>query len=290
MSDSAISHVSDTARWVAIYRAMESERPDALFRDPYARMLAGDEGERIVDGLRKGRKFAWPMIVRTAVMDEIIERSVNEEGCDGVLSLGAGLDTRPYRLDLPASLVWIEADLPGISAYKREKMAGEDPICALELAEVDLADEGQRTEFLRRAGRAATRILVVTEGLLGYLEPDDVAALARDLHAQETISTWLTDLGSPRLVRMMNRNWGKAMEKTPFRFAPEEGTAFFEPFGWEELSFRPIFDESIRLGRTLRFARFWRFLGSLYPKKKQEEFRRMSGIVLLGRRETPTAS
>ena len=36
-----ISHVSDTAHWVAMYRAMESERPDALFRDPHARRLAG---------------------------------------------------------------------------------------------------------------------------------------------------------------------------------------------------------------------------------------------------------
>ena len=44
----AITHVSDTARWVAIYRAMESERPDALFRDPYARRLAGPRGEQIV--------------------------------------------------------------------------------------------------------------------------------------------------------------------------------------------------------------------------------------------------
>ena len=67
-----ISNVSDTARWVAFYRAMETERPDALFRDPFARRLAGAQGEAIVRSLPKGRSMAWPMIVRTAVMDEII--------------------------------------------------------------------------------------------------------------------------------------------------------------------------------------------------------------------------
>jgi O-methyltransferase involved in polyketide biosynthesis len=36
-----IEHISDTARWVAFYRAMETERPDAIFRDPFARQLAG---------------------------------------------------------------------------------------------------------------------------------------------------------------------------------------------------------------------------------------------------------
>ena len=44
-----ISNVSDTARWVALYRAMETDRPDALFKDPYARRLAGAEGEEIVN-------------------------------------------------------------------------------------------------------------------------------------------------------------------------------------------------------------------------------------------------
>ena len=71
-----IQHVSDTARWVALYRAMESERPDALFHDPYARRLAGPRGERIVDTMPKGRSWAWPMIVRTAVMDELILRAI----------------------------------------------------------------------------------------------------------------------------------------------------------------------------------------------------------------------
>ncbi len=85
-----VSHVSDTARWVAIYRAMESERPDALFHDPFARRLAGELGETIVQGLVKGRQMDWPMIVRTAVMDEIIMRLVNDHAIDTVLNLAAG--------------------------------------------------------------------------------------------------------------------------------------------------------------------------------------------------------
>ena len=41
-----IENISDTARWVAVYRAMETERPDAIFRDPFAARLAGDTGRR----------------------------------------------------------------------------------------------------------------------------------------------------------------------------------------------------------------------------------------------------
>ena len=91
-----IEHVSDTARWVALYRAMESERPDALFHDPYARRLAGERGERILASLKQGRTWAWPMIVRTAVMDELILRGIARDRVDTVVNLAAGLDTRPY--------------------------------------------------------------------------------------------------------------------------------------------------------------------------------------------------
>ena len=55
---SGLTNVSDTARWVAMYRAMESERQDALFRDPYARSLAGLSGEAILDAIPKARATA----------------------------------------------------------------------------------------------------------------------------------------------------------------------------------------------------------------------------------------
>ena len=116
-----IANISDTAFWVAVYRAMESERPDAHFHDPYARLLAGRHGEQIVRKLPFAKSAAWAMIVRTIVMDEFIMRCVNE-GAGTVVNLAAGLDARPYRLPLPASTQWIEVDLPDILTYKEEKL------------------------------------------------------------------------------------------------------------------------------------------------------------------------
>jgi O-methyltransferase involved in polyketide biosynthesis len=75
----AIEHVSDTARWVAVYRAMETERPDRIFSDPFARRLAGDRGQAIVDEMKRGKSMAWAMIVRTAVFDELILNVIRRE-------------------------------------------------------------------------------------------------------------------------------------------------------------------------------------------------------------------
>src|SRR5947209_2390224 len=118
-----IENISDTARWVAFYRAVESDRPDAIFRDPYARRLAGERGEAIAQTLPGGRSSGWAMVVRTAVIDEILMRLVEREDIDSVLNLAAGLDARPWRLALPPTLLWTDADLPEILAYKQNALA-----------------------------------------------------------------------------------------------------------------------------------------------------------------------
>src|SRR5258708_23273463 len=113
MAEPIVSNVSDTARWVAVYRAWESARPDALFSDPLAGRLAGDRGKAIAALAPRMTRSGWPMGVRTKLMDDLILASV-EEGCNCVLNLAAGFDTRPYRLALPASLSLIQASLAGI--------------------------------------------------------------------------------------------------------------------------------------------------------------------------------
>lgn len=281
-----IGNISDTARWVAVYRAMESERPDAIFQDPYARRLAGPEGEAIVKHLPGGKRSAWPMIVRTAVMDEIILRVISRDGVTTVLNLAAGLDTRPYRLGLPASVRWFDADLPGILDYKARHLEGETPRCAYEAVKIDLTDATARDVLFDRVARTGPT-LVIAEGLLVYLDPQAVLDLARSLHARDTFRWWLIDIAAPKLVKMLERRWGAHLRAggAPFRFFPEGGTVFFEPAGWHETEFRSVFEEAHRLNRTMRLAWLWRFLGRLSSERKRKEFFRMSGIVLLGRTE-----
>src|SRR5467141_5265857 len=108
-----IRNISDTARWVAVYRARETERPDALFRDPFARRLAGQRGEEIAAALSGRMREEWPLVLRTYLFDSFIADTVLQ-GADMVVNLAAGLDTRPYRMDLPRSLQWVEVDLPEI--------------------------------------------------------------------------------------------------------------------------------------------------------------------------------
>ncbi|HEY3155533.1 MAG TPA: class I SAM-dependent methyltransferase [Candidatus Eisenbacteria bacterium] len=87
-----IRNISDTARWVAVYRARETERPDALFRDPYARRLAGKRGEEIAAVMDARSRADWPFPIRTYLFDSLIAEHVRGGG-DRVVNLAAGLDT-----------------------------------------------------------------------------------------------------------------------------------------------------------------------------------------------------
>ncbi len=276
-----IRNVSDTALWVAIYRAMESERPDAIFKDPFARRLGGERGEAIVRTMPQGAATAWPMIVRTAVMDELILRCV-EQGAATVLNLAAGLDARPYRMPLPATLRWFHVDLPEMVAYVKERMARETPRCQLEFAALDLLDAPARRALFARAA-AQGPVVVITEGLLIYLTAEQVGSLARDLHDVAGARWWISDIASPMLLKMLAKRWQPKLREgnAAMQFAPAEGTAFFAPHGWREAEFRSTWDEALRLKRTMRGAWLWKLLTPLYSKKRQEEGRRMAGIILL---------
>ncbi len=279
-----IRNVSDTAHWVAMYRALESARPDALFRDPWAERLAGERGREILARIPGGKRWGWPMVVRTAVMDEIVLREVSR-GIDTVVCLAAGLDMRPYRLPLPPDLRWVEIDLPAILEEKIG-MVGQAPArCRVERIVADLADAGARRDALARAVAGSRAALVMTEGLLIYLAPESVAALAKDLAALPALRLWLLDLAHPLALKWMSKLWGRVVAEggAPFRFAPEESTRFFEPFGWREREFRGATAEAHRLKRASASIRLWSVMMRFAPPQRRAVFARFSGFVLLER-------
>lgn len=281
----AIEHVSDTARWVAVYRAMETERPDAIFRDPFAHRLAGERGQAIVDGLNQGRSLAWAMITRTAVFDEMILDLVRRERVDLIVNLACGLDARAWRLDLPADLHWVDVDFQVMIDYKTEILKDERPVCRYEAIAADLTDDRARSALFARLGGGAKRALVISEGLLIYLTPEQVRTLASDLHSQASFRWWLIDLAHPRLLKLMTKTWGGAVSggNAPFQFAPDEGTGFFLPLGWREIAFRAQGDEAQRLKREMRGMWIYRLMSVFMPKKQREIWRRFAGYVMFER-------
>jgi methyltransferase (TIGR00027 family) len=276
-----VRNISDTARWAAVFRANETQRPDALFRDPYAARLAGALGVDIANTLPEGNSYAWAWVARTYLFDQFILREI-QQGVDMVVNLAAGLDARPYRMQLPPALQWVEIDLPEILTYKEGILAGERPTCRLERIRLDLSDiEARKPVFAELAGRAR-KIIVLTEGLLIYLEPSQVVALAKDLSGHSQFQRWILDMHSPGLLRMMQRTTGKQLSQVgaPFKFGPAEGPQFVEPYGWRAVDVQGLLKTAARFKRPPFGLR----LLSLLPEMKGAQGSRpWSGVCLFER-------
>lgn len=284
MAKPPINDVSDTAYWIAHHRAVETARIDALFRDPLAGRLAGEYGGKIAAGMPHSRMIGWSIVMRTCIIDDFIQAAVSS-GADTILNLGAGLDTRPYRMTLPQSLRWIEADYPHIVEYKQFLLTDERPHCQLERVKIDLANGPDRRKLLSDVNARANKMLVLTEGVIPYLSLQEAALLADDLRATDHICCWLVDYFSPQAMKFrQNRRMKRAMRNAPFRFAPADWFAFFEEHGWRATELRYFVDEGQRRRRPIPLS--WHFkaalkiLGAVAPNQR-DALGKFAGYALL---------
>ncbi|MHA3775662.1 class I SAM-dependent methyltransferase [Verrucomicrobiota bacterium sgz303538] len=281
MENTPIRHVSDTAFWVATFRARETERPDAVFRDPLARRLVGEEGERIVEQMERPAAVGWSVVVRTCLIDDYIRHAL-PQGVDVILNLGAGLDTRPYRMELPNDLLWIEVDYPGIIQFKEERLQNERPRCRLERVSVDLAVREERIRLFSEVQSRSRKVLILTEGVLPYLTNENVSELAEDLHAQSHFEFWVVDFWSRLFAaRMRKSKTFKKLRNAPFRFDPPEWTEFFKKEGWEVDQVRYLAMEGKKIGRRPPIPMWLKIVGTFLPAEKKKQYAQMSGYALL---------
>ena len=280
--DSSIKNVADTALWVATYRADESERPDALFHDRQAGMLAGDRGRSIAASMPYPAMMSWLLVIRTVAIDRLVLKAISL-GVDTVVNLGAGLDTRPYRMELPASLRWIEVDFPNTITYKNEKLAGEKPVCRLERIAADLSDVNLRRRLFQRIGAESRSALIITEGVIMYLSSDDAAALSRDLFAVPSFHFWIQDYRQNASKQRMPRRMKRVFKDSPFRFDKDEWLSFFAAHGWTIDQKILAYDESVCVKRPFPLVFPWNVLMRIAPKKTREQWRQSSGYVLYGK-------
>jgi methyltransferase (TIGR00027 family) len=280
----AIQNVSDTAFMVAGWRALETERAKPLFRDALAAKVAGAHGKTILAAVPKAFVGAWSVVIRTVIIDDLIREAI-AEGVDTILNLGAGLDTRPYRMELPKELRWVEVDYPHVIALKEARLADETPCCRLERIELDLTARTARCRFLAEMNADAANILVLTEGVAPYWTESDVAALADDLKATDKVRYWIIDYFSPEAIRYGKKMRARFVRNAPFQFAPKDWFGFFEVHGWRAREARYIVEEGERLGRPfplpflakvgLAFA--WPFV----PRDRRKKMKRFAAYVLL---------
>jgi methyltransferase (TIGR00027 family) len=283
-----INHVTDTAFWVASLRAVETRRRDAVFQDPLSAVLAGEHGRRIARSLSGSAATSWAVVIRTAAIDRLIDGAL-QQGVDTVVNLGAGLDTRPYRLSLPQRLRWIEIDHPRLIQSKQSLLASHEAACRVERWGLDLADRALRNAALADIGAQSSRTLLIAEGVIPYWSNESVALLAEDCRSVPSFRYWILDFDNAGRRKTPAR-WADRLTAAPFLFHVDDWFAFFAGCGWQARDIITSAEESVRVRRPYPAASPLGLLMRALPKEMRRRILSTSGATLLERREEPAAA
>lgn len=206
--------VQATAYLAAACRAADAARGGRL-QDPYAARFAAAQpaGQPAYRTLLDAG--GAEVVARTLLVDALVRDCLTHGPAPVVVNLGAGFCTRPYRLDLSAAVQVVELDAAPVLAVKDDLLAGETASVPVVRTPVDVRDRGALAEALGVHCRGADRVVVVSEGLLPYLPPADVSALAHTLSGALPGTahppSWLTDVvsqGSARAMAQLARTAG----------------------------------------------------------------------------------
>lgn len=179
--------VGTTAVMVAAARAVETEQPNALIRDPYAKLLVTNAGAGVIweamldpdiaakvenldaDSAAHLHHMRGYQAVRTNFFDTFFKDAVGD-GIRQVVILASGLDSRAYRLDWPAGTTVYEIDQPQVLAYKSTTLAENGATPSADRREVAIDLRQDWPAALRAAGfDPSARTAWLAEGLLMYL-------------------------------------------------------------------------------------------------------------------------
>ena len=272
---------NDSSMMIAYERSQESKRGgDALFNDPFAAALAGEKGESLSNAFGSNCHYfgfnGWTdfhktwTVVRTKYIDDEVRRHASTGRFRQCVNLGAGMDTRAYRLECYQNFSngSFEVDMETVNANKtkvfQEILGNPKPFSpAVHTVSLDfLSEETSLLEALGECGSFDTdeASIFISEGLIMYLGEVGKLKLLRE------IST-VAAPGSVLILQFME----DPANNSSSALSTEEATHGLQEGGWEALTFSRFGDEVLNYGR-FPIDKFEPSLGfSFVTCKKREE-------------------
>ena len=240
---------SQTAQYIAFCRALETlEQPaQRLFDDPYAFALLSNP-YRVFARLSYIpilRKLIYAIldlvlpytrssaVVRTRAIDDLVREAIRS-GVSQLVLLGAGFDSRGYRLEEVREITVFEVDHPATQQIKKERLKtymGRLPRNIRYVA-VDFEKDNLEAGLVESGYDPATPAIVVWEGVIDYLTESAVQSTFASISRLLTPSSFLiftyTDLRvlketkAPTYVRLW-RFW-TSISGEPFTYALDPDT------------------------------------------------------------------
>ena len=168
--------ISNTAYYCCGVRMEDAKKNRPICNDVYAENFMDERGRQIFEPFKSEKMPNISNITRCRLIDDYLVTELTKNNQQTIITIGAGFDTRPYRL---TGGNWLEIDEPQVISYKNEKLPVEECPNSLRRMSIDFAHESL-TEKLEKESNGDYTVFVI-EGVFMYLEPEAIETTIRSI-------------------------------------------------------------------------------------------------------------
>ncbi len=201
--------VSDTAFFCCGIRELDAASEFPICNDVYAQNFMTDAGRKAFQKYKpsyfaKGLNFARPKII-----DDIVSARIRENPKLKIILIGAGFDSRAYRI---AGGDWLEIDEEAIIAYKNRYLPLENCPNTLRRLSIDFSRDSL-ADLLKIHGEGESCLYIV-EGVFMYLEINEIKKLLDSLQADGCAHTLVCDLMTHSFINIFGKSSKKLFDES----------------------------------------------------------------------------
>lgn len=247
-----LNPVARTAFYCCAIRAADAASPQPVCGDTLAARFLDDETHRALEPLLRLRNPAASNVARHRLIDDFAREALAQDPARRILLLGAGFDTRAFRL--PGGRWW-ELDDPQLLAFKEEHLPVGTAPNPLTRVPVAFATDTVSRHLAPLAGTDPA--MVILEGVTTYLTDPVLQDLAAAVRAALPRATLICDLMSPGFARRYAREIREELTRLGARFADRSTHPrhAIEAAGYVPSRVASIMDRARRAG-TVAFPRW----------------------------------
>ena len=246
--------ITDTAFYCCGARMLDAAQDHPICGDDYAKLFMCDHGMAVFDRFKTLDLTNSSMIVRHRIMDDMLRQLLYANHDLNVVTIGAGFDSRPYRLH---GGNWFELDEPELIAYKDILLPSNDCSNPLHREPINF-DKDDLVDKLLRLPRSGP-VVFVLEGVVIYLCENDIKNLLGELDYEFPRHRLMCDLVNREMVDKYGQTLSKMVTEmgAPFQTV-DHPEAIFLQSGYHAREAISVMDASVDLGVNAVPKFFWR--------------------------------
>lgn len=240
-----INTISNTAFYCCGIRMEDAQRKKPVCNDQFAKRFMDEKALEIFEPFRSETMANISNVTRCRIIDDILRDEITKNVNTSVITIGAGFDTRPYRLQGGR---WFELDEPQVIDYKNEKLPVSECKNSLERISIDFSNESLSDKL--KVINSEEPVIIVIEGVFMYLEPENILHTINALQLCFPIHVLLCDLMNKSFFEKYARKTHTKLVDAggTFTTRPEKPTEIFISNNYVEIDHIPINRRARELG------------------------------------------